>query len=512
MSPHLFPRGKRKHIGFSFVLLCFLFPSPSVLVSCHIPHFLTRAQAKKATNDTEKMEKTDGGNESTTKVVQVVKRPQQTPWLIVTKNFPKSGKLEWKGPNGRACKIDDKIYVKDDDMDKLEDDLKNYQKENSARIAIKRTQKTDCEHVIRACGKTGLTILEIPEQKLVEARETQNDILNDAHLPPTAGHPGIKKMYQQINKRYYWPNMYQDVEKMVKNCVVCQKNKHINQPKQPLKMTDTANEPFEKVYLDMVGPLTPKSKFGEDMLLTIQDDLSKYVMVLPVRNKEATTVAKKFMEEWILLFGEPKIVVTDNGKEFEGVFAEVLRMLQVDTRKSMPYHHQTIGALENSHKSLGAYLRIYAGKNAKWRNYLKFFQFAYNTSTHEATGYSPFELIFGRSPRKLDEGDKEYKVKNICHREYLDALKTALKIGYEEAKTHQEQEKRKRKQRSQEMGKQKSFQPGDAVLVKREARTKLDPIKDGPFTVVEVNWPNVTLEMNGGRIKMHSDKVSKLHC
>ena len=45
--------------------------------------------------------------------------------------------------------------------------------------------------------------------------------------------------------------------------------------KEPMVITTTANRAFEKIYLDVVGPL-PKSHKGNSFILTLQDDLTKF--------------------------------------------------------------------------------------------------------------------------------------------------------------------------------------------------------------------------------------------
>jgi transposase InsO family protein len=77
-----------------------------------------------------------------------------------------------------------------------------------------------------------------------------------------------------------------------------------------------------------------------------------------------------------------KQVVSDLGQEFVSeIFAEVCKFLRIEKIHSSAYHHQTIRALENSHKSLNAYIRNYAGE-LDWCHWLPYFTFTYNTSIH----------------------------------------------------------------------------------------------------------------------------------
>jgi transposase InsO family protein len=94
----------------------------------------------------------------------------------------------------------------------------------------------------------------------------------------------------------------------------------------------------------------------------------------------------------------PREVATDRGTEFMGdIFKQVCKILNVNKINSTAYHRQSIGSLENSHKSLGAYLRIQMdNKPESWSTWLPYWCFAYNTSVHTSTQFTPFELVYGK--------------------------------------------------------------------------------------------------------------------
>jgi len=71
--------------------------------------------------------------------------------------------------------------------------------------------------------------------------------------------------------------------------------------KAPMEVT-TAERPFEKCYLDVVGPL-PVTQEGNNYILTFQDDLSKYVVAVPITQQDAETVARTFVDSVTLTYG-----------------------------------------------------------------------------------------------------------------------------------------------------------------------------------------------------------------
>lgn len=89
-------------------------------------------------------------------------------------------------------------------------------------------------------------------------------------------------------------------------------------------------------------------------------------------DKEASTVAKAFVSNFILRYGIPTEVATDQGTEFMAVtFKEACKLLGISQLHSTAYHHETLGALENTHKHLGTYLRIQVSKHENsWSEWL----------------------------------------------------------------------------------------------------------------------------------------------
>lgn len=188
-------------------------------------------------------------------------------------------------------------------------------------------------------------------------------ILNDFHILPTGGHAGINRMLNNIRRNYYWPRLRLDIENFVRRCVMCQKCKYSKTKKQPLTITTTPTSALQIIFLNLVGPLEPN--LAESCcILTLQCELSKFVETYSLPNKEAVMVEKSFVENFLLKYGILTKVITDQGTEFiNSVFKETCNLLKINHLCSTAYHHDTVGALENSHKNLRAFLRIYAADN-----------------------------------------------------------------------------------------------------------------------------------------------------
>ena len=183
----------------------------------------------------------------------------------------------------------------------------------------------------------------------------------------------------------------------MKQCRSCQVNKILGpKVKASMEITSTAAYPFDKCYLDIVGPL-PTSTTGNKYILTFQDDLSKYVVATPIKQQDANTVAREFMLQVVLKYGAPSIVQTDQRANFvSDVFRATCKLLKIKKIQSTAFHPESQGSIERIHRVLAEYLRHYVREDqTDWDEWVPFATYTYNTSEHTATGYTPFELVFG---------------------------------------------------------------------------------------------------------------------
>lgn len=184
-------------------------------------------------------------------------------------------------------------------------------------------------------------------------------ILQENHDSKLAGHSGFIRTYKRIKVYYYWASMKKDIKNYIKKCHSCQINKTNFKPsKSPMVITTTSSLPFERLALDIVGPL-PQTINNNRFILTMQDDLTKYSYAIPIQTHEAETVAHE-LSKFITLFGIPKSILSDQGSEFKSqLMKETMKLFKIKHTMSSPYHPQTNGALERSHLTLKDYLKHY---------------------------------------------------------------------------------------------------------------------------------------------------------
>ena len=240
---------------------------------------------------------------------------------------------------------------------------------------------------------------ELEIEQLVVPQQCRGAILKLAHEVPTAGHLGREKTIQRVLRRFYWPTVFADIRKFCSNCGICQKTSQRGPKKVPLIPLPIISEPFSRIAMDIVGPL-PKSRSGNKYILVICDYATRYPEAIPLRTIDAEHVA----EELIKLFarvGVPQEILTDQGSNFTSqLLAEIYRLLHVHAIRTSPYHPQTDGLVERFNQTLKNMIRRTTTKEGKdWDKMIPYLLFAYREVPQASTGFSPFELLYGREVR-----------------------------------------------------------------------------------------------------------------
>lgn len=343
--------------------------------------------------------------------------------------------------------------------------------------------------------------------KRIDSEEEQQYILHDFHLLPTAGHAGIRRMTNNIKRKFYWPGLDNDVKKFVNKCSKCQKMKHCRYVKAPMEITTTASHAFEKIYLDVVGPLERDIE-GYRYILTLQCELTKFVEAYPLETKESVSIAKALVNNFILRFGIPNTIATDRGTEFvSSIMEQVCGILNINKLTSTAYHHQSIGALENSHKNLGTFLRIHCnGQKDTWSQWLPFWCYSFNNTVHTETKYTPFELVFGRAsviPCRVSQF-----IEPLYNPEsYPLDLKYKLQVAHQDARNNLLLSKHNRKNCYDKSLNNLSYKNGQLILVKNEIASKLDPQWEGPFVVSNDLGVNVEITKKNKPCIIHKNRT-----
>lgn len=343
----------------------------------------------------------------------------------------------------------------------------------------------------------------------------ESDILNlikETHNSVIGGHTGMKRTMSKLKEMYYWKSMKKDIANYIASCDLCQRNKINRRTRMPMVITTTARKTGERWALDIVGPL-PRTIDDYEYILTCQDDLSRYIVAVPLKNQETETIARAFTDHIILKFGCPLSILTDNGANFIAqLMKRVCKLLHIKAIQTTPYHPESNGALERSHRALKEYLRSYVNKNLNdWNNYIQFAVFSYNTTPHSSTKFTPHELIFGQKaeiPSALvKKPDTIYN-----YDDFVSEFKYKMQSSHELARENLLNSKQISKRQFDKSTNPISFQVGDLVLIENHTNKKLGSRFDGPYLVTEIiSDTNTRLKIKNKEKVVHNNRLKLYH-
>lgn len=342
-------------------------------------------------------------------------------------------------------------------------------------------------------------------REIITDKEEIDTILKDYHDSPMGGNFGYSKTYDKIKRKYKWANMKLDITSYIKNCKKCQMNKNSRSIKMPMVLVEESSKPFEKIYVDIVGPL-PMSDMGNKYILSMVDDLTRFVEFAPMPDQMA--VAKTLYENILFRYTMPKQIVTDNGTNFVGsVFKQLCKLLGVKKLRTTAYHPQS-NLVERQHSSLANYLRNYSDHSqSNWDNLLRCAAHAYNNTKHCGTGFTPMEMLFGfisETPSNLKKTPEPL----YNHNNYCQELRYKLQLAFNMAKKNLIQNKIRAKENYDKKVNILKLNVGDKVLMKDPARTsKLSEIWMGPFEVIEVGEVTTSILRRGKVKKVHNNNL-----
>jgi hypothetical protein len=197
------------------------------------------------------------------------------------------------------------------------------------------------------------------------------------------------------------------------------------------------------------------------------------------------------------------------------IFKGICKLFRIEKLNTVAYHPESNGDLERSHKTLVTYLRSYVNsKPSIWNRWLVLACFMFNVTPHPITGYSPYELLFGRRCNLL--GELEQEVQPLYnYDDIVRVIKHRLQESHRVARRNLMKFKEKQQLRGQSKESGKEIETDDLILLKKEQRKhKLDPLWRGPFEVKAVEYPNLIIQRLGRRKreKVHMNRVKMFHC
>ena len=170
-----------------------------------------------------------------------------------------------------------------------------------------------------------------------------------------AGHQGKERTLSPVTDRFWWPDVQEAAENIVRDCKRCQAYRGSESRAHVVSLKMTA--PLQLMHLDFTSfeSTMDLDKMPEvKHVLVIVDHFTRYMRAHVTKDQKASTVTKCLYEGFILIFGAPEKLITNQGKAFTSeVVTELCTQFGVGKTTMMPYHLQGNGQVERAHQTLG---------------------------------------------------------------------------------------------------------------------------------------------------------------
>ncbi|GJX34005.1 putative reverse transcriptase domain-containing protein [Tanacetum coccineum] len=206
-------------------------------------------------------------------------------------------------------------------------------------------------------------------------------IMHESHKSKYSIHPGSDKMYHDLKKLYWWPNMKAIIAEYVGKCLTCSRVKaECQKPSGLLVQPEIPMWKWERITMDFVTKL-PKTANGHDTIWVIVDRLTKSAHFIPTRATDSMeTLTRLYIKEIVSRHGVPISIISDHDSHFTSRFWQSLQnALGTQLDMSTAYHPETDGQSERTIQTLEDMLRacvIDFGKG--WDKHLPLIEFSYN--------------------------------------------------------------------------------------------------------------------------------------
>ncbi|GJZ26587.1 putative reverse transcriptase domain-containing protein [Tanacetum coccineum] len=291
-------------------------------------------------------------------------------------------------------------------------------------------------------------------------------IMHESHKSKYSIHSSFDKMYQDMKKLYWWPNMKANIATYVRKCLTCAKVKAEHQrPSRLLVQPDIPQWKWDNITMDFVTKLL-KSSQGYDTIWVIVDLLTKSTIFVPMRETDPLEkLARMYLKEVVTRHGIPVLIICDRDPRFSSNFWRSLqKALGTNLDMSTSYHSQTDGQSKRTIQTLEDMLRSYVIDFGKgWL----------------LTVGSVFHYVYGRGWKMQLTGPEIVQETT----EKIIQIKQRMQVTRDRQKSYADLKR-----------KPMEFQVGDKVMLKVSPwkgvvrfgkRGKLNPRYVGPFKVLE---------------------------
>lgn len=224
-----------------------------------------------------------------------------------------------------------------------------------------------------------------------------NAVIRKAHDPPQMSHGGFAKTLTRLRQYFYWPGMAVEVKSYTDNCDICKSTKAPNQIlRPPMGKQFKVERRFQLLYIDLLGPY-PRSKLGNTYILIVLDQVTKFPFLKALKNATSPSIISFLSTELFPVFGHPKVIYSDNGKQFVSKLFEEFLTTEGIHHSKPPYYSPQSNASERVNRSIVAAIRAYVAEDhSTWDANLHHIAAALRSGMHSALKMDPYFAVFGQ--------------------------------------------------------------------------------------------------------------------
>ncbi|KAK3911475.1 Gag-Pol polyprotein [Frankliniella fusca] len=253
---------------------------------------------------------------------------------------------------------------------------------------------------------------------------------------------------------------------------------------------------FGRFHVDFLGPLQPSYPERYQHVMVVVEVFSAWPKAVPLRTLQAAEVANALVSQVFSRLGAPYELVTDQRSTFESaLFKEVMAIYK--TRKC----HVSVGRpagngkVENYIRCLTRQIAVLATEQpSNWPDLLPHVLHAYRASVNDTTGFSPYEVLYGRSmrvPQDLQHSVPPPGLPDVAMSQYPGVLRDRLSKIHHLVRENTHRATLRNKSHYDKFSTLTYFKPGDIVLLynrrrRRGKTTKLYAAWEGPFKILDM--------------------------
>ncbi len=209
-----------------------------------------------------------------------------------------------------------------------------------------------------------------------------------------AGYAGVNKIFQVVQQRYYWPQMFEDIRNYVKTCDDYQRREGLQ--KNNIIHPILAKVPFQRIGIDIMGPLMITRR-GNHYIVTAMNYFTKWPIAKALKEVMVKVVSKFIYQKIICEYGCLEVLQSDRVTHFVNrVIEDLTEKFRIKHCLFLPYHPQTNGLVERFNQTLCEKLAKLSEETDQWDEFVDPVLMAYRTTKYSTTGVTPFLLTYGR--------------------------------------------------------------------------------------------------------------------